>query len=484
MDESGPPPPPQRRRLGILSLPEPTDTPAMNRAFALVFTGVAIVATAALLPPQPAGLVPALIAAVVVVALLTAGAVWRVRDLALSGPALHALNALGTVLVTLVVLGGGAWAPAYAIFYVWVTVYAAAFFSLRGWLAHLALAGGGYLLAVLGTQDLSDGLVRFLPTVAGPALVIGAFVHAVSARLRRYAGQLAECVTISGELVSETVEREALLERICRALRQAARAASVQLLTAEPEGETLRVAGAGTSNGSASVPDWHPSMVGHAPALLPRERGGAQRAGTRLWQPLTDRGQRIGALVVDWDRPVARLSDQLATLVTAYAEQAAAALRYSEVVTRLQAAAATDPLTGVRNRRGLDETLSEELERARRTSGPLTLALLDLDDFKSYNDAHGHVAGDRALRTAVDYWVRTLRPTDRIARIGGDEFAVVLPATDTEDARAVIDRLCALPPEVGLTCSAGLAAWQRDDSDTSLFGRADDALYVAKTARG
>jgi diguanylate cyclase (GGDEF)-like protein len=138
-----------------------------------------------------------------------------------------------------------------------------------------------------------------------------------------------------------------------------------------------------------------------------------------------------------------------------------------------------DGLTGVTNRRGLDEGLTIELARARRTGLQLTVVMLDLDHFKRFNDRRGHGAGDALLRNAAQGWRRQLRPTDLLARYGGEEFTLVLPACDADAACQLIERLRPLMPD-RQTFSAGVALWESHESPEQLLARADRALLVAK----
>jgi diguanylate cyclase len=154
------------------------------------------------------------------------------------------------------------------------------------------------------------------------------------------------------------------------------------------------------------------------------------------------------------------------------------AVEISRLVSRLQGLARTDPLTGVPNRRVWDEELPRELERARRMSTPLCVAMLDLDNFKAYNDRHGHQAGDLVLKEAASLWRAQVRSTDLLARYGGEEFALLLPACAVDDAVRIIERLRAVTPQV--TCSIGLTSWDFQESAAELFERADQALYAAK----
>jgi diguanylate cyclase (GGDEF)-like protein/PAS domain S-box-containing protein len=139
----------------------------------------------------------------------------------------------------------------------------------------------------------------------------------------------------------------------------------------------------------------------------------------------------------------------------------------------------SDPLTGLLNRRTLDEQLPREMARARRASAPLCLAILDLDYFKAYNDAHGHRAGDVMLRDCAVAWDAELRGEDIIVRYGGEEFVVLLPNCPLEQAARTIERLRAVTVD-GQTCSAGLACWNFSESIEDLLERADKALYAAK----
>ncbi|HEX7156708.1 MAG TPA: GGDEF domain-containing protein [Burkholderiaceae bacterium] len=139
----------------------------------------------------------------------------------------------------------------------------------------------------------------------------------------------------------------------------------------------------------------------------------------------------------------------------------------------------TDPLTGLTNRRGLDDGLPVELARAKRIGSPLTAVMLDLDFFKRYNARHGHAGGDALLRGAAQGWRKQLRPTDVLARYGGEEFTLVLPGCDVDQACSLIDRLRPLMPD-RQTFSAGVAMWNRNESGAELLRRADDALLHAK----
>jgi diguanylate cyclase (GGDEF)-like protein len=148
---------------------------------------------------------------------------------------------------------------------------------------------------------------------------------------------------------------------------------------------------------------------------------------------------------------------------------------------QLAALARDDGLTGVPNRRTWDGELPVAMDRARRDGKPLTVALLDLDHFKRFNDEHGHQAGDRLLKDATAAWSAALRSTDLLCRYGGEEFGVVMPGATAEQAAEVLERLRAVTPQAQ-TFSAGVACWDGQEISDELVARADRALYAAKAA--
>jgi diguanylate cyclase (GGDEF)-like protein len=145
--------------------------------------------------------------------------------------------------------------------------------------------------------------------------------------------------------------------------------------------------------------------------------------------------------------------------------------------------ARTDPLTGIANRRWLDQELERELAWAKRHQAPLSAAIIDLDELKAFNDEHGHLAGDRLLISAVAAWQEVIRPSDFLARIGGDEFMLLMPDCPAEAGMGVLVRMRAATPH-GSSCSTGLAVWDEHESAFELFERADAALYAAKRGGG
>jgi diguanylate cyclase (GGDEF)-like protein len=150
-----------------------------------------------------------------------------------------------------------------------------------------------------------------------------------------------------------------------------------------------------------------------------------------------------------------------------------------KMITRLDGLARTDPLTGLPNRREFEHHLQRELARAGRSSAPTSVLMLDLDHFKAYNDAHGHLEGDHFLRATARSWQERLRTGDLLVRFGGEEFAAILPVCDLQDAAQLAERLRECVPQKQ-TCSVGVAEWKGQENAHELVGRADDALLSAK----
>jgi diguanylate cyclase (GGDEF)-like protein len=181
------------------------------------------------------------------------------------------------------------------------------------------------------------------------------------------------------------------------------------------------------------------------------------------------------------------------SVLRAFAAPAALALERERAVTDAETyahAAAVDPLSGAFNRRYFHQRLDEELQRSRRHDIPVALLMIDVDDFKSVNDAFGHLAGDAIIREVADILRRSVRVFDVCTRFGGDEFAIVMPGSGAESARAIaerirerIDSFRSQDPALAqsrVTVSIGLATSLPVMSGRDLVECADRALYLAK----
>jgi diguanylate cyclase (GGDEF)-like protein len=206
--------------------------------------------------------------------------------------------------------------------------------------------------------------------------------------------------------------------------------------------------------------------------------------------PLLVGDEAIGTLTVwrEGENPAPFSTDD-ARLIRRFATLAALAYANARQRDQLSRLALTDDLTGLANRRHFQTRLGAELARTRRDGTPVALVLLDLDDFKAVNDHHGHPAGDVALRAFADVLRAHVRASDVPCRTGGEEFAVILPATELDEAVASAERLLAatraakLGPDGVTTASAGVTAAPAEaTSEDELFRIADDRLLLAKKA--
>jgi diguanylate cyclase (GGDEF)-like protein len=202
--------------------------------------------------------------------------------------------------------------------------------------------------------------------------------------------------------------------------------------------------------------------------------------------PLVVRDRPIGALNAYRLGEFTAFSAEEFDLIRRFADLVALALDNTRIRHALEQEAQTDFLTGLGNHRLFHERLRREMDRAERYGRPLSLVVFDLDDFKFLNDLHGHLEGDLVLRRVAAAALEGLRASDLACRIGGEEFAILLPETGKRAARAAADRLCRrvreLPDGVrATTVSCGVASFPGDAANaTDFLAAADAALYAAK----
>jgi diguanylate cyclase (GGDEF)-like protein len=205
--------------------------------------------------------------------------------------------------------------------------------------------------------------------------------------------------------------------------------------------------------------------------------------------PLIYQGKLIGLLVVRSDDATRLWAENELLLLHTVADQLAVAVNQAHLFAQMQEQALTDGLTGCYNRRSFELQLERDLQLAIRMRQPLSLIMLDLDNFKEINDRAGHDAGDLALRMLVDNLRRELRAVDSLARFGGDEFAIILPQANADGALLVAERLrkrmekIHVPDFGAITASFGIASFPAHASSRdTLVVAADRALYNSKDA--
>jgi len=355
--------------------------------------------------------------------------------------------------------------------------------------AVLALPATATVLALTGGLS-SAGLVYFATlSLLALGLAFGRQAHLLverqravvsERRLRREAtlrSQELEALTGLATTMTQTLEEAPIVEQALGVLHAAARATSAALHVEQTDGTRRLAAAAGAWH---TEREWAPTGPVDGAQVTARGR----REVLRL--PLAARGRRIGTvtLVRPEAQPFeARGIELLGLLVDQMAVAVQNARDYREKLEQ----AIRDPLTGLYNRRFLLEALEKEVQRSERYGSEASLVIFDVDDFKHINDRFGHATGDEVLRRIGATAETVIRPADSFARIGGEEFALLLPETAQLEALLVADRVRTavsrqrILPEGRVTLSGGVASCPVDAKDAeALQGRADAALYWAK----
>jgi diguanylate cyclase (GGDEF)-like protein len=383
----------------------------------------------------------------------------------------------------------------------------------------------GHLLGILSVDEPSSGRK---PTDEELDVLVAVAQHAAlavegaqaAADAARHQAALEQLLRVSSRL-SETLDADEIFQSVCESVRDALgfQHVAIELVDAAT-GRFEAQAAVGWTLGDETlsaavtladlVPLFDPAFEVEGCFLLPgeearrrfstdvfvyrsRSNGRGLWAWNRHWLvvPLVSRadGRTIGVI---WaDEPEDRLLPPRERLqaLRLFANQAATAVALVEHVQELRFLADHDPLTRLLNRRVFMERLDSEAARADRSGRPFGLVLCDLDRFKLLNDSKGHLAGDEALRTLGGILVEALRRSDEAFRIGGDEFALLLPDADPEAIRAVVERVAVAmdgAPEgvlTGVRASFGAAAYPADAGHPeALVQAADAALYAAKRA--
>jgi diguanylate cyclase (GGDEF)-like protein len=471
------------------SLNQPTGRLPVRALGFLYLAGATIGLVSLLLPHPPqadmGGLYSNVVIAYVGAAILLAGAsrmrLWM----------LHLALIAGSLIITRAVLLSGQTVSFYSVWYIWVGLFAFYFLGRPGAAFHVSFVALLYGLT-LANHPPSWAIARWLTTIA-TLMVAGGFIDTLLRRARKEASAAAASASSMARVAAVAHELAALSDSkagrraLCNGAVQVTQAGQARLWEPEAEEGHLQLT---ASSGEGSEPGWQsrpPAGVmqafGTGRNVVASPFQSAERfpgeLPVRVWEPVLNEGRPVAVLEVAWASGEALEDPSTEALLHLLAVEVAVTLQRLRLIAELENKARTDELTGLPNRRWWHEQLPRELTRAARTSEPVTVAIIDLDHFKRYNDTYGHQTGDGLLRTVAGGWVQELRPNDMLARHGGEEFALALPDCPLDEALEVVERLRAVMPE-GESCSAGIACWDGTESVSDLLARADHALYRAK----
>jgi diguanylate cyclase (GGDEF)-like protein/PAS domain S-box-containing protein len=425
---------------------------------ALMIAGAGLVGLSLALPhPAVADLRDLILIAV---AMLAGGFLCFGFSRRLQGWAVHAILAGIVALTGLLTYESGVAAGQYGTIFVWAMLIAAYFFPRRVALAHLAwlLAVYAISLAVVGSTAGYSVFTRWTFTAVSLSVVTLLTSEIVARRARadqraRRFFELSHDMLCTANMDGYFVELNSAWERSL--------GYGDEELRARPFVDLVHPGDRRRTEAEAAA------LFGSGAETIGFENRYLAKDGSWHWLRWSS------TLSADESLVYARATD-VTDLKRVESER-------EDLLVEVKVLAGSDALTGLPNRRSLDEQLPREMAHARRFSTPLCLAILDIDFFKAYNDAHGHPAGDGMLRDCAEAWDSELRGEDTIVRYGGEEFLVLLPGASLDQAAETVERLRAVTPD-GQTCSAGLACWDFIESAEDLLGRADVALYAAKHA--
>jgi diguanylate cyclase (GGDEF)-like protein/PAS domain S-box-containing protein len=435
----------------------PANRTRARAAAALLVAGAGLVALSLILP-HPEGADEVALSLTAAAMALAGGIVWLFAR-RIPTAAVHLILG-GVVAVTgLLIYESGIAVGQYGTIFVWSTLITSCFFSRRTAALHLAwlVAVNGLVLVLVENTAGYSPLTRWLFTLIS--------------------------LTVVMLLITEIVARRARADERARHFFDLSRD---MLCTANMDGYFVELNDAWTQYLGYSLDELRAAPFVERVHPDDRERTEAESAA--LFEGGVTVGFENRYLAKDGTWHWLRWSSQLSpdeSLIYARAadvtELKQIEAEREQLLDKVQEMARRDSLTGLPNRRALEEQLPQAMARARRGLSPLSVAILDIDHFKVYNDTHGHLAGDEVLRACARAWDSVLRAEDTIVRFGGEEFLVLLPETEVAQAVEIIERLRAKTP-MGQSCSAGLACWDYVESIDDLLGRADQALYLAKAA--
>lgn len=370
---------------------------------------------------------------------------------------------------------------------------------------------GVITLSKLGLRQFDDDDLRLLTILADQAAT--AFANASHlAETRRLAAELRQLLAMSSAL-SGSLDPRDVANLMAEHLARAVGADEAQISDWDRANDRLRTLGSFPADRLEIYEPYYPlgpypltrrvltdgiiaAVDAEDPGADPAEAALMRAGGMRglLMLPLVAKGEAIGLVELSSHGSPISGSGQV-TLLRTMAHEAAMALDNARLYETARDLADRDPLTGFFNHRYLQQRLGEEVLRAVRTRHPLSVLMLDLDDFKLFNDTFGHLYGDGVLVHVAELVRSVIRASDVAARYGGDEFALILPDTDHDAAEVLADRLLEAfrsttfaggghaPVPIG--ASIGIAAYPADGrTPTELLAVADASLYAAKASGG
>jgi diguanylate cyclase (GGDEF)-like protein len=330
---------------------------------------------------------------------------------------------------------------------------------------------------------------------------VGAVIHTLENRMDELAQELSDAVEWAEEegrrsrTLGEIAGSIEMDEVLARTLEAGARldgvdAALIRLDQSIEDGAPTIAAHGLAADGAEAIAGPPDGSRARAIEVFYRYPDGAEDPGGLihggLAVPLEESGSRIGYLAVYTRNARHRFDDEDVRQLEELTERAAPAIENAQRFREARQLADLDGLTGLHNRRYFHEVLARECARAHRYNRKLGLLVFDIDNFKVVNDRIGHLAGDAVLAEAAERVRSVMRTADIPCRVGGDEFAVIMPESDIEQAQQLFGRIQStigghpIGQAGRLHVSAGVTALKAEDDSISLFERADDALYRAK----
>ncbi|WP_049762026.1 sensor domain-containing diguanylate cyclase [Candidatus Korobacter versatilis] len=358
---------------------------------------------------------------------------------------------------------------------------------------------------VVGVLDCQSDQVDFFDTETEDLLTLFATQASIgisNAKIYSLEQKRALQMSAIGAIASKataSLKLEELLVQLCMAIATNLALDGISVLTCEPDGTLILRAQEGSlkpviETSQALLPEGNPAeraLSRKKPVVLHPDLDSRpvlyEGAGSELMLPLVSAGKPLGMIVMGARSDTGFPEEDMQTLVSV-ADICATAIQNAFYFQQVEALAYVDGLTGVYNRRFFERKITEELERAARYEGTLSVIMVDIDNFKKVNDEFGHLLGDEVLRTVAQIFAGALRKPDHCCRYGGEEFSIILPETSGPKALKVAEKLRGLIADYDfpgiprrITISAGVADFPtcgttRDD----IVGAADNCLYLAK----